>query len=255
MLTVENLSKQFGATQVLDDVSFTLEQGKVMSILGSSGSGKTTLLRCLNGLETPQKGKIIVDGTCIWQTGESMNGRMKDSPFGLVFQGFHLFPQYTALQNVMLAPSLRLKKQKLPAAQYKEQIQQLRQRASQLLERMGLSHRADSYPYQLSGGQQQRVAIARALIMKPQILCFDEPTSALDPELTREVIKVLQQLKEEKTTMIVVTHQMRLAKAISDEVAYMAYGRIWERGPVEEFFQNPKTEKLAAFLASATAHE
>lgn len=192
ILEVKNIKKGFGDTDVLKGVSFSMERGQVLAIIGSSGSGKTTLLRCLNFLETPDEGEIWVNGKLL--TGENLSDdqiRQNRLHFGLVFQNFNLFPQYTALENIMLAPSLL--KKGTPA--------QIRETAMSLLGRVGLSHKADSYPYQLSGGQQQRVAIARALALQPEVLCFDEPTSALDPELTGEVLKVIRSLKGRDNTM------------------------------------------------------
>lgn len=240
ILEVKQLQKSFGTTQVLKNVSFSLEQGKVLAIIGSSGSGKTTLLRCLNFLEQADGGDIIVDGKNLLQSGaRDLTAARKC--FGLVFQNFNLFPQYTALQNVMLAPKL----QKLGTKE------QLRKRAMELLRRVGLEEKINHYPYQLSGGQQQRVAIARALALSPRILCFDEPTSALDPELTGEVLQVIRDLKQEGRTMIVVTHEMGFAKSVADVVIYMAEGVIEEMGTPEQIFDSPQSEKTRSFLRSA----
>ena len=206
-LRVENIKKNFGATEVLKDISFTLRQGQVLTILGSSGSGKTTLLRCLNFLENPDSGTISIDGVPLLRRSEE-EIRKNRLRFGLVFQNFQLFPQYSVLQNITLAPTLL--KTGTP--------QEIRQKALTLLEQVGLSQKADAYPCQLSGGQQQRVAIARAMALTPDILCFDEPTSALDPELTGEVLRVIRSLKEKNYTMIIVTHDMAFAKSISDVV-------------------------------------
>ena len=240
LLQVNNIKKGFGSTDVLKGVSFSLEQGQVLSIIGSSGSGKTTLLRCLNFLETPDEGEILVNGKLL-TTGNDEEIRQNRLHFGLVFQNFNLFPQYTVLENIMLAP--RLLKQDSPEA--------IRAKALDLLQQVGLSQKADSYPYQLSGGQQQRVAIARALALNPQVLCFDEPTSALDPELTGEVLRVIRGLKEQGNTMIVVTHEMEFAKSVSDVVIYMADGVIEETGTPEQIFDNPRSDKLRAFLHGA----
>ena len=240
VLQVNNIKKGFGSTDVLKGVSFSLEQGQVLSIIGSSGSGKTTLLRCLNFLETPDGGEILVNGKLL-TTGNDEEIRQNRLHFGLVFQNFNLFPQYTVLENIMLAP--RLLKQNSPEA--------IRAKALDLLQQVGLSQKADSYPYQLSGGQQQRVAIARALALNPEVLCFDEPTSALDPELTGEVLRVIRGLKDRGNTMIVVTHEMEFAKSVSDVVIYMAEGVIEEMGTPEEVFDNPRSEKLRAFLHGA----
>ena len=240
VLEVKNLKKNFGSTDVLKGVSFSLEKGQVLTIIGSSGSGKTTLLRCLNFLETPDAGEILVNGKILTAKDED-EIRQNRLHFGLVFQNFNLFPQYTALENIALAPTL-LKK---------GNSDQIRQQGLDLLERVGLSQKANAYPYQLSGGQQQRVAIARALALNPDILCFDEPTSALDPELTGEVLRVIRGLKDRGNTMIVVTHEMEFAKSVSDVVIYMAEGVIEEMGTPEEIFDNPRSEKLRAFLRGA----
>ena len=241
VLEVKNIKKAFGKTEVLKDVSFSLEKGQVLAIIGSSGSGKTTLLRCLNFLETPDEGEIIVNGTPLLQGGKKLTEQqIRDNRlrFGLVFQNFNLFPQYSVLKNVMLAPAL-LKK---------GTPQELEAKARDLLERVGLSDKLDNYPYQLSGGQQQRVAIARALALHPEVLCFDEPTSALDPELTGEVLRVIRGLKSDDSTMIVVTHEMEFARSVADIVIYMADGVIEEIGTPDEVFGNPTSEKTKAFL-------
>ena len=240
VLEVKNLKKNFGSTDVLKGVSFSLEEGQVLSIIGSSGSGKTTLLRCLNFLETPDEGEILVSGKVL-TSGNDEEIRQNRLHFGLVFQNFNLFPQYTVLENITLAPTL-LKK---------GSAEQIKTRALDLLERVGLSQKAGSYPYQLSGGQQQRVAIARALALNPEVLCFDEPTSALDPELTGEVLRVIRGLKDRGNTMIVVTHEMEFAKSVSDVVIYMADGVIEEMGTPSDVFDNPRSEKLRAFLHGA----
>ena len=226
LLEVNNLVKNFGPTQVLRDVSFSLEAGQVLALIGSSGSGKTTLLRCLTGLEEADSGSITLVG---------------GGSFGLVFQNFNLFPQYTALENITLAPSLRKTKTK----------EELRREAMGLLAQVGLENRADMYPWQLSGGQQQRVAIARALALKPEVLCFDEPTSALDPELTGEVLRTIRGLKEKNITMIVVTHEMEFAKSVADVVIYMADGIIEEMGPPEQIFNNPRSPRTERFLRAS----
>ena len=237
ILEVRNLKKGFGNTDVLKGVSFSLERGQVLAIIGSSGSGKTTLLRCLNFLETPDEGEIrINDKQLIW--GNEAEIRRNRLHFGLVFQNFNLFPQYTALKNVTLAPSLL---RKVPA-------EETRRRGLQLLDQVGLSEKINAYPWQLSGGQQQRVAIARALALNPEVLCFDEPTSALDPELTGEVLRVIRGLKNGVNTMIVVTHEMDFAKSVADVVIYMAEGVIEEMGSPEAVFDHPKSEKTKAFL-------
>ena len=242
ILEVNDLKKGFGETDVLKGVSFQLEQGQVLAIIGSSGSGKTTLLRCLNFLEQPDGGRIQVEGRTL--TGDGLTEaqiRQNRLNFGLVFQNFNLFPQYTVLENVTLAPSLLRKGS--PEA--------LREKGLALLDRVGLLAKKDSYPWQLSGGQQQRVAIARALALEPKVLCFDEPTSALDPELTGEVLRVIRGLKDKNTTMIVVTHEMEFAKCVADMVIYMADGVIEEMGPPEQLFDNPRSEKTRHFLRAA----
>ena len=240
ILEVKNLTKNFGTTAVLKGVSFSLEQGQVLAIIGSSGSGKTTLLRCLNFLETPDSGEIYVQGKQLLSQSEE-EIRQNRLHFGLVFQNFNLFPQYTVLQNVTLAPTLL--NVDTPEA--------IRQKAHELIARVGLSQKENSYPYQLSGGQQQRVAIARALAMNPQVLCFDEPTSALDPELTGEVLRVIRGLKSSQSTMIVVTHEMEFAKSVADVVIYMADGVIEEMGTPDQIFDHPQSEKTKAFLQTS----
>ena len=239
-LEVRNLQKGFGGTEVLRGVSFALESGQVLAIIGSSGSGKTTLLRCLNFLETPDAGQILLDGEELLRTDENQL-RKNRLRFGLVFQNFNLFPQYTALENVSLAPGLL----KLGT---REEIDR---RSRELLSQVGLADKCGAYPYQLSGGQQQRTAIARALALRPEVLCFDEPTSALDPELTGEVLRVIRGLKDGNRTMIVVTHEMAFAKQVADVVIYMADGVIAELGTPEEVFDHPKSDKARAFLRSA----
>ena len=241
LLQVENIQKSFGSNHVLKGVSFNLEKGQILAIIGASGSGKTTLLRCLNFLETPDEGEISVGGIPLLNLGHTLTEeqiRKNRLHFGLVFQSFNLFPHYSVLENITLAPTL------LNAGT----PQQIREHALALLEQVGLENKVDAYPYQLSGGQQQRVAIARALAMKPQVLCFDEPTSALDPELTGEVLRVIRGLKGEDSTMIVVTHEMDFAKSVADVVIYMADGVIVEMGTPEEVFDHPKNEKTRAFL-------
>ena len=240
ILEVKNLKKNFGTNQVLKDVSFSLEEGQVLAIIGSSGSGKTTLLRCLNFLESPDSGEIYVNRKQLLSQSEE-EIRQNRLHFGLVFQNFNLFPQYTVFQNVTLAPTL-LNVDKPDA---------IKEKAHQLIARVGLSQKENSYPYQLSGGQQQRVAIARALAMNPQVLCFDEPTSALDPELTGEVLRVIRELKNTHSTMIVVTHEMEFAKSVADVVIYMADGVIEEMGTPAQIFDNPRSEKTKAFLQTS----
>ena len=242
ILEVKNIKKGFGSTDVLKGVSFSLEKGQVLAIIGSSGSGKTTLLRCLNFLETPDEGEIWVDGQLL-NGGQLTDEQIRQNRlhFGLVFQNFNLFPQYTVLENITLAP--KLLKQAEPAAIW--------DKALKLLDQVGLLQKQDAYPYQLSGGQQQRVAIARALALSPQVLCFDEPTSALDPELTGEVLRVIRGLKDKDNTMIVVTHEMDFARSVADVVIYMADGVIEEMGTPEELFDHPRSEKTRSFIRGA----
>ena len=248
ILEVQHIEKHFGATQVLKDISFTLEKGQALSIIGSSGSGKTTLLRCLNFLETPDNGIISVNGNVIFDAADPSTQlekeiRKKRLHFGLVFQNFNLFPQYTALQNVTLARELMAKEHK------NETKAEIEEAGRALLEQMGLADRANHYPHQLSGGQQQRVAIARALALHPDILCFDEPTSALDPELTGEVLRVIRNLAEQNTTMIIVTHEMAFARDVADHVIFMDEGFIVEQGDPKEVINHPKEERTRQFLS------
>ena len=254
VLEVKNLEKHFDRTKVLNDISFTLEKGQALSIIGSSGSGKTTLLRCLNFLETPDSGSISVNGELLFDaadpaTRREADVRRKRLHFGLVFQSFNLFPQYTALQNVTLAPELLAKEQPDYKSKKKEINAAIEAEGRELLAAMGLTDRAGHYPHQLSGGQQQRVAIARALAMHPDILCFDEPTSALDPELTGEVLRVIRSLAEKHTTMIIVTHEMGFAHDVSDRVIFMDDGFIVEQGG-PEVISDPQMERTRKFLSS-----
>ena len=243
---VKDIKKDFGKTKVLKGISFSLNKGDVLAIIGSSGSGKTTLLRCLNFLELPDEGSITVDGTVLIDGADATTLsdeaiRQNRLHFGLVFQNFNLFPQYNVLENVTLAPTL-LKK---------GTPDEIEQNARKLLDQVGLGDKLKNYPHQLSGGQQQRVAIARALALQPEVLCFDEPTSALDPELTGEVLRVIRSLKDRDTTMIVVTHEMEFARNVADTVIYMADGVIEEMGTPEQVFGNPQKEKTKAFLRGA----
>ena len=254
VLEVSNISKSFDRTQVLKDISFTLEKGQVVSIIGSSGSGKTTLLRCLNFLERPDNGVIRVNNEVLFDandpaTHKESEIRKKRLHFGLVFISFNLFPQYTALQNVMLAKELLAKELPDYKTRKKEIHAEIEAQAEMLLNQMGLSDRMKNYPHQLSGGQCQRVAIARALALQPDILCFDEPTSALDPELTGEVLKVMKELAEKSTTMIIVTHEMSFAKDVSSQVIFMDDGYILEQGTPLDVFDNPKEERTKQFLS------
>ena len=278
-LEVRGIRKSFGNTEVLKGIDFDLNQGEVLSIIGSSGSGKTTLLRCLNYLETADEGQVLLNGDVIFDAKlikeESQEEiRTRRLNFGMVFQQFNLFPQYTALENVMLAPNQvvpailkakkkefkiqykdlsfiqRIKKINLELIKYRKYLlDQNKEAAKELLTRVGLQDKMGNYPCELSGGQCQRVAIARALAMHPNILCFDEPTSALDPELTGEVLKVIKELKEKtNATMIIVTHEMEFAKNVSDKVIFMANGVVEEMGTPKQVFGHPKSEKTIAFL-------
>lgn len=246
LLEVKGIKKNFGKTKVLKGIDFELQKGEVLSIIGSSGSGKTTLLRCVNFLEFADEGTISIDGNVIYDGVK--NKKIKDKElkakrrhFGLVFQDFNLFPQYSVLKNLTLAPSLLGLGTK----------DELEQQAREIIARVGLSEKIDFYPCQLSGGQKQRVAIARALMLNPDILCFDEPTSALDPELTGEVLNVIKNLKDEGSTMIVVTHEMEFAKNVSDKIMFMADGVVEEIGTPKQIYENPQSEKTKAFLANS----
>lgn len=264
ILDVKDIHKSFGSNEVLKGIDFSLDKGDVLVIIGSSGSGKTTLLRCLNFLEMPDKGQIAVDGKILLnaqdaKTLSEREIRRNRLHFGLVFQQFNLFPQYKVIDNLTLAPRLALKdkikevkKEGKSAKAFKiQEEQKIAENAKALLERVGLSDKANAYPCELSGGQQQRVAIARALAMAPDILCFDEPTSALDPELTGEVLNVIRSLKTGNSTMIVVTHEMEFARNVADRVIFMANGVIEESGTPAELFEHPKSEILKAFLNKA----
>ena len=254
VLEVHNIEKHFGATRVLEDISFDLEQGQALAIIGSSGSGKTTLLRCLNFLEKPDQGSIAVNGSVIFDaadpaTQRESEVRKKRLHFGMVFQAFNLFPQYTALKNVTLAKELLSQERPDFKENKKEILEEIQAEGRELLKKMGLSDRENHYPSQLSGGQQQRVAIARALALHPDILCFDEPTSALDPELTGEVLKVIRSLAEQRTTMIIVTHEMAFARDVADQVIFMDGGVIVEQGPARDVIEHPREERTKQFLS------
>jgi len=280
-LEIKDYKKRFGNNEVLKGISFELNKGQVLAIIGSSGGGKSTLLRCLNFLEIADEGEMWLGGEKIFDALDCKKLSDKEIRkdrlhFGLVFQQFNLFPQYTVFQNITLAVTL-LEKEKIAKKQkelkkslkdcdkeqkkaqkqeHKAYIKELKatykqkiyENAEKLLERVGLTEKRDAYPCELSGGQQQRVAIARALALNPDILCFDEPTSALDPELTGEVLKVIKNLKSADSTMIVVTHEMEFAKSVADLVIFMADGVIEEIGTPEQVFENPKSEKTQAFL-------
>lgn len=253
ILEVKHIEKHFGNTNVLKDINFALEQGQTLAIIGSSGSGKTTLLRCLNFLEKPDNGQIFVHDDMIFDAGDASTQLEKDIRkkrlhFGMVFQSFNLFPQYTALQNVMLASQLLAKERPDYKEHKKEILAEINKEALSLLEQMGLEDRAEHYPHQLSGGQQQRVAIARALALKPDILCFDEPTSALDPELTGEVLKVIRGLADKKTTMVIVTHEMAFARDVADQIIFMDGGVIVEQGEARQVIENPQQGRTKQFL-------
>ena len=253
VLEVRHIEKHFGATRVLEDISFSLEEGQALAIIGSSGSGKTTLLRCLNFLERPDRGSLAVRGETLFDaadpaTQREAEVRRKRLHFGMVFQSFHLFPQYTALENVTLAGRLLAKERADYKRDQKRILRQIEEQGKALLEQMGLSDRAGHYPHQLSGGQQQRVASARALALSPDILCFDEPTSALDPELTGEVLKVIRSLAEQNTTMIIVTHEMAFARDVADQVIFMDGGVIVEQGTPEQVIVHPQQERTRQFL-------
>ncbi len=252
LLEVNNIKKSFGKADILKGVSFSLDEGEVLSIIGSSGGGKTTLLRCLNFLEIPNEGEIVLNGKKVFYVENGIPTVAKDAQkgMGMVFQQFNLFPQYSVMDNLLLAPKLEAKKSPDYKQKKKEILKKLVAKAESLLAATGLSEKKDFYPCMLSGGQQQRVAIARALMLEPDILCFDEPTSALDPELTGEVLKVIKKLREEGRTMIIVTHELMFAKHVSDKIIFMADGNICEMGTPEEVIDHPKEAKTQAFIKS-----
>ena len=261
-LNVKNLEKSFTSEKILKGISFSLEKGKVVSIIGSSGSGKTTLLRCVNFLERADAGEITLEGEMLFNGSQKEKDlTVKRLNFGLVFQSFNLFPHFTVEKNVKLSPYYKFrdecKKRKFNSVAEKREFISAGKAAidaecDALLSKVGLKEKAKAYPCELSGGQQQRVAIARALALKPKILCFDEPTSALDPELTGEVLKVIKALKEEGRTMIIVTHEMEFARNVSDKILFMANGVIEEEGTPDEVFNNPRSEKLKNFLSKSS---
>ena len=253
ILQVKDLFKSFGKTEVLKDINFTLEKGEVLGMIGSSGSGKTTLLRCLNFLETPTKGQILVNDQPIFDSSDPKSLseaeiRKNRLHFGMVFQAFNLFPQYTVRQNCTLAKELLAREQKDFNSNKSEILAQINEQAERIIDSVGLKSRIDYYPHQLSGGQQQRVAIARALMLEPDILCFDEPTSALDPELTGEVLKVIRGLADENTTMVIVTHEMQFARDVSDKVLFLDQGKVAEYGTPTQVFEHPTQERTRQFL-------
>ncbi len=255
ILDVSNLGKKFGQVEVLRDISFSMEKGESLAIIGSSGSGKTTLLRCLNYLETPDQGVIRVGGDVIFDASSPASLKAEEIRknrlhFGLVFQSFNLFPQYTALQNVVLASEILAKSQPGYKANKKAVLEEIRERGCALLKSVGLESRMNNYPHQLSGGQQQRVAIARALALNPDILCFDEPTSALDPELTGEVLGVIRSLAARDTTMLIVTHEMQFARQVADNVLFMDKGVVVEYGRAADVIDHPREERTRRFLES-----
>jgi ABC-type polar amino acid transport system ATPase subunit len=236
MIEIKNVSKWFDDFQVLTDVNETIERGQTVVICGPSGSGKSTLLRCVNGLEPYQQGEIIVDGVSLSNPRTNLY-KLREN-IGMVFQRFELYPHMTALQNITLAP-MKVRKWPKPKAEKK---------AMTLLERVGIPDKAEAYPANLSGGQQQRVAIARSLAMEPRYMMFDEPTSALDPEMIKEVLDVMIDLAKEGMTMLCVTHEMGFAREVADEIIFMDFGKIVERGTYEGFFKNPKSARAKEFL-------
>ncbi|SJN53619.1 Glutamine transport ATP-binding protein GlnQ [Vibrio ruber DSM 16370] len=238
LISVDQVHKFYGENHVLKGVDLKIQAGEVISIIGRSGSGKSTLLRCMNGLETYQEGAIIVDQQAV--ENDEYKLRLLSQSVGMVFQSFNLFPHKTVGENVMLAPKLVQKKSTADCQRI----------ARELLEKVGLGDKFDAYPGNLSGGQQQRVAIARSLAMSPKVLLCDEITSALDPELVGEVLKVLEQLKAEGMTLILVTHEMNFARDVGDRVVFMNEGKVWETGPSEAVFANPQTAELRSFLSA-----
>ena len=254
-LEVKDMKKSFGGTEVLKGIDFTLEKGKVLSVIGSSGSGKTTLLRCINFLEKPDNGQVYVDEKLLVDYSNRKEYNEKEIRtmrlnFGLVFQQFNLFPQYSVLKNVTLAPEL-LKKDEIKQRGKSVVKEEIEAKAKDILDKVGLSHKLNNFPSELSGGQQQRVAIARALALEPEILFFDEPTSALDPELTGEILKVIKELANQNRTMVIVTHEMNFASQISDKIVFMDNGTICAQGTPDEIFNNNENQRLREFLNKA----
>lgn len=253
ILEIKDLYKSFGKTEVLKGVNFSMEEGQVLSILGSSGSGKTTLLRCINFLERADEGEIYLDGKLLFSGKDktklsASQMREKQLNFGLVFQDFNLFPQYSVLENVTLAPKLIAKERPDFKSHKKEIYAEIDENAKAVLDSVGLIEKLDSYPCELSGGQKQRVSIARALVLKPRVLFFDEPTSALDPELTGEILKVIRSLAKERITMVIVTHEIDFAESVSDKIIFMADGVVVEEGTPEEVIEHPKNPRTQTFL-------
>ena len=236
MINVENLSKNFGNLKVLKNISTTINKGEVISIIGPSGSGKSTFLRCINKLEEPTEGHIYIDGMDLMDKNTDIN-KIRER-VGMVFQHFNLFPNMTVLENLTLSPTIVKKESKEEAEKY----------ASYLLEKVGLSDKANSYPTQLSGGQKQRIAIARALAMKPEVILFDEPTSALDPEMIKEVLDVMRNLAKEGMTMLIITHEMGFARNVGNRILFMDNGEIIEDCSPKDFFENPTNERIKDFL-------
>ena len=236
MINVENLSKNFGNLKVLKNISTEIKKGEIISIIGPSGSGKSTFLRCINKLEEPSLGHIYIDGMDLMDKNTDIN-KIRER-VGMVFQHFNLFPNMTVLDNLTLSPIMVKKESKEEAEKY----------ALSLLEKVGLSDKANSYPTQLSGGQKQRIAIARALAMKPEVILFDEPTSALDPEMIKEVLDVMRDLAKEGMTMLIVTHEMGFARNVANRILFMDKGEIIEDCSPKEFFENPTNERIKDFL-------
>ena len=236
MINVENLSKNFGDLKVLKNISTTINKGEIISIIGPSGSGKSTFLRCINKLEEPTEGHIYIDGMDLMDKNTDIN-KIRER-VGMVFQHFNLFPNMTVLENLTLSPTMVKKESKEEAEKY----------ALYLLEKVGLSDKAKSYPTQLSGGQKQRIAIARALAMKPEVILFDEPTSALDPEMIKEVLDVMRDLAKEGMTMLIVTHEMGFARNVGNRILFMDNGEIIEDCSPRNFFENPTNERIKDFL-------
>nr|WP_321270559.1 amino acid ABC transporter ATP-binding protein [uncultured Tolumonas sp.] len=238
LVSIENVHKYYGSHHVLKGIDLKISAGEVISIIGRSGSGKSTLLRCINGLEKFDNGAIIVDRQAV--SDDENHLRELSLSVGMVFQNFNLFPHMTVLENVMLAPRLVLKKSRL----------ECRELAESMLEKVGLADKANQFPGNLSGGQQQRVAIARSLAMNPKVLLCDEITSALDPELVGEVLKVLERLKADGMTLILVTHEMNFARDVGDRIVFMHQGKVWESGPSRELFNRPQTPELQSFISA-----